>query len=294
VPELLHYYVAYERNAFDWMIHDPVFSARILGVNLLIFLFGMGLALGISNAVVGALVLASATLACRLRQWPAVTAPMVSLYVLAICAHPFPLLRYLAPLAPLVYAACATGVGSLADAIQRLIGRRGALAGAACAAVVILPLSYEHSVGVARYVRLPPELLHVELGLPSAVRLPPFVETVNWLRAHASANDRIAARHDPYYFLYTGLQGVRPWIPRPETYLQLYGLQPGEPLSSDVVNADLDRLGVTLVIVDQGLGGGENVFVSRQLNALLDGPSNKWRLVFQTSDGLHRVYRKAW
>jgi MFS family permease len=289
VPVLLRYYVEYEPNAMQWLFREPMVGVRILVMNPLVFAFGAGLSFGVENPLVAAAFLMCVLLALSATNWPVVTIPFVSIYSLAICTHPFPLLRYLAPLAPIAFVAYTNGAASLTELlVQRF---RGSWIRTLSAAVLSLPIAYQHSERLFGYLHLPPDVLHVELGLPSPVRLPPLVETANWLRDNSSSADRIAARHDPYYFLYCARQGIRPWEPHPETYTSWYGVAPSPPVPADVMDGELRRLGITILIDDQGLGGGENAFADRQLHELLG--TNTWKMVFETADGRQRVYRRA-
>src|SRR5262249_13248091 len=117
---------------------------------------------------------------------------------------------------------------------------------------LVVILGY-HAIQLTEYWQLPSDAAHVELGRPSGLSISGFEQTARWLTLHSTADDIIAARHDVYYFLNTGRRGVRPWIPKPEAYSFLYGRQWSSVLKADVVQKELDRLHVTVLIADKGL-----------------------------------------
>ena len=120
---------------------------------------------------------------------------------------------------------------------------------------------------------------------------PGFTETFAWVRGNTAANDVLATAYDPMYYLYTGRQGVRPWLYRPSTYFYPYKHGFADLGDVDRVRQELDRLGVRYLVIDPLDGYAEEESSASHFEHLLESYSAKPELVFTSSDGRHMVYR---
>jgi hypothetical protein len=233
------------------------------------------------------------------RTWPLEVIVSCVVYIAALSIHPFPLARYLLPLVPVVLVAVSHGGWLMASELVRpWTSRRGLVP-----AISMLPLLWilgANARAIAANASVGANRTRVDSLAATPLSYPAFQETVQWLIAHKSAADVVAARHDPFYFLYAGVPGLRPWVPHPEIYSDEYGIRwdrDGSQWSSmgstDFDQSELDRLGVTILVSDQGLPGAEDRYVSARLGRLLTEHSDAWRLEYVTHDFKHRIYRRV-
>ncbi len=117
-----------------------------------------------------------------------------------------------------------------------------------------------------------------------------FSETFSWLKQNTQSDDVLATAYDPMYYLYTGRKAVRPWIHRPETYFYPYGNATPDLGSVEEIRETLENLGVRFLIVDPLEGYGEMTAAAELFEKLLKSYEIQPQLVFESSDGLHRVY----
>ena len=92
------------------------------------------------------------------------------------------------------------------------------------------------------------------------------------------------------YYLYTGRKAVRPWIHRPETYFYPYGNASPDLGSVEEIRSHLEELGVRFLIVNPMEGYSERVAVAELFDNLVQSYEVRPELVFESSDGLHRIY----
>jgi hypothetical protein len=117
-----------------------------------------------------------------------------------------------------------------------------------------------------------------------------FNETFSWLKQNTQNGDVLASAYDPMYYLYTGRKAVRPWIHRPETYFYPYGNATPDLGSIEDIRGTLEKLGVRFLIVDPLEGYSEIAPAADLFKNLLKSYEVQPELVFESSDGLHRVY----
>jgi hypothetical protein len=118
-----------------------------------------------------------------------------------------------------------------------------------------------------------------------------FTETFAWVRASTAANDILATAYDPMYYLYTGRQGVRPWLYKPSTYFYPYKRGFADLGDVDRIRQELDRLGVRYLVIDPLDDYAEEESSASHFEHLLESYPAKPELVFTSSDGRHWVYR---
>jgi hypothetical protein len=117
-----------------------------------------------------------------------------------------------------------------------------------------------------------------------------FSESFSWVKQNTRTDDVLATAYDPMYYLYTGRKAVRPWIHRPETYFYPYGKATPDLGSVEEIRDTLESLGVRFLIVEPLEGYAEMNAVAELFENLLRSFPVQPELVFQSSDGLHRIY----
>ena len=292
---VLTYYVQYERNALSWILTDPVFGLRIIGANAIFFAAASGRALGLGGTLLLPMCATFAALATWSHEsrWPVTAVPLAFAYFLVTCTHPFPIPRYLLPLAPLAYLAVVEGsrllAVSLAQTTRAGQDPRARMALQWLAPVVVI---LYHGQQLYQFRHLTQDAVHVEEGRPSGLSKHALQQTAAWIRRHTMCSDVIAATHDPFYFLYTGRKGVRPWIAKPQVYSEMYGRKWVSADPAPAIQSQLDRLGVTVLVVDRGLPGVESEYVTEQLRRLLTDAGSTW-IEESIGDSSVRVYRRT-
>ncbi|MGH7322566.1 MAG: hypothetical protein ACRELA_23490, partial [Candidatus Rokuibacteriota bacterium] len=118
-----------------------------------------------------------------------------------------------------------------------------------------------------------------------------FLETFAWVRQHTAASDVLATGYDPMYYLYTGRQGVRPWLFKPETYFYPKGRHVVDLGGVNEIRYELTRLNVRYLIVEPLEGFREAEAAPSLFEHLLESYPVKPALVFTSSDARHRIYR---
>jgi hypothetical protein len=291
-PGLLGYYVGYEVNVLDWLRSDPSLAGRVFFENVVEYCRAIWYVAGVTSAGLAVVCTALCGVAALDRKWPFEVVLTCFVYVIAISIHPLPLARYLLPLVPILLVAVSHGASLMASELLRRWPRSRGLV----PAVSTLPLLWilgTNARAIAADAPVGVNRTRIDSLAPSPLSYAAFPETVQWLITHKSAADVVAARHDPFYFLFAGITGVRPWVPHPEIYSDQYGRRWSSTGSTDFDQSELDRLGVTILVSDQGLPGAEERYVSAHLGRLLTEHSEAWRLEYVTHDLKHRIYRRV-
>ena len=92
------------------------------------------------------------------------------------------------------------------------------------------------------------------------------------------------------YYLYTGRKAVRPWIHHPETYFYPYRAATPDLGAVEEIRDSLNKLGVRFIVVNPLEGYSERVAAAELFANLLRSYDVKPELVFESSDGLHKIY----
>jgi len=209
----------------------------------------------------------------------------VLVYVGLILGWPWHPSRFFLPLVPIALLLIFCGIAESRRHLQRLSGRaagvRRALVLAPVAALLLVHIGW-----FCGYVfgRIPAPAQRLEVHWPG------FVETFAWVREHTPRDAVLASGFDQMYYLYTQRRGVRPWLYRPETYFYPYGrahAQLGEP---EEIRRELQRLGVTHLIVEPLETYAEQEAASGLFSRLATVDGTPLKPVFQSSNGLHKVY----
>lgn len=219
------------------------------------------------------------------------------LYLGLIVLWPWHPARYAVPLVPLMPLALVLGtraaVRKLGEAARRASERRvfQGLASSPLALLILLACGF-----LVAWVHEDPGTTRMAFNARLDYSWDGFEETFAWVRENTEPDAVLATPYDPMYYLYTGRRGVRPWIHRPETLFY----PPSDPRPvlgpADAVREALDELGTRYLIVDPLDGYSEREAVVRLYEELLEGYAGEGyteppRLLFRSSDSLHRVYR---
>ena len=281
--ELLTFYVEYEASIWQSVFTAPMLAARMLSTNALFLLSNtpavFGWPLWIFIALAAVLLGAAAMLTgC----WRSLALPLriLTIYFVSAIGHP-PLARYLMPFVPVVYLGMALGAISL----LRHTSKRH------LAYLALLPFIAVDAAWFYHFRQVTGRALHLELGRSLTVEWEGYRDTADWLATHTPPDAVLGACSDPLYFLFAGRKGVRPWPYRPQYYFPMYRIPMVIP-DPAWLSSELDRLGVTHLVVDPLAPDGEGAFARATIDALLAGPLQRWTLVFRSRNDCHRVYQR--
>ncbi len=297
---LLHYYAAYEPSVPQIALTDPGKAIEVALSNVYYVWTALDAALFLGYVPAASFFLYPLVL---WGLWLVLKPPFGFLHVFAllylglIVLWPWHPARYAIPLVPLMPIALVLGtraaVRKLGSAVRRPTERR-ALQG-----LVSLPLVVVAVIAcgwLAAWMREDPDTTRVAFSARLDYTWEGFEEMFAWVRENTEPDAVLATPYDPMYYLFTGRRGVRPWIHRPETYF--YPPWNPEPVLGppDLVRGALDELGTRYLIVDPLDGYVEREAAERLFEELLEAYAGERyaeppRLLYQSSDSLHRVYR---
>jgi len=278
VSPLLEYYVAYEPQAWRYAVTDPTRLVRIVGANVQFFWATVGQVLGLPGTLLTVMGIGLAAIGgWSLRRSPTarVVALMVVLYIGALLGHPYPMARYLLPLVPLFWIVVVAGFPSPRRVVR---------------VVTLLLLLTPSLVWLRAYAAMSPDAVHGGFGRVMVYPAGGFKETADWVRRCTLTDVRLASANDPYYFVATGRQSLRPWLHRPETYTPGYGSYLAVESPTQEVQTELEALKVAVLIRDPMLKDGEGEYARRSLEALVTQWPKRWTLAWRSHDGLHEVF----
>jgi hypothetical protein len=291
---ILAYYEAYETSALGHLFSDPRLSLNIVAGNLLMardsgqFVFGPAFTLWPAFAVLIALGIPTV-----LRAGHRSAVLFAACYCPIVLVHPFAPHRYLVPLVPVLLLLLLAGTNRCH---RWLAGPRVSL-GFRTTGQVLITLTVLGLLGgnLARYrFRLTPMAsgdVRGWYGQDMGYSWAGFEETFDWIRRNTDPGERLGTIFDPMYYLYTGRQGVRPWIHQPETYFYPYAHATPAVGDPSTVAAELGRLGITYLVLDPPQGYAEGDAAIGLMRAIIRLPSVNGTLVFASRDGRHEVYR---
>ena len=293
---LLAYYQSYESPAFFLAGSDPGLAVQIIGANLLY----------------SALTVDSMMFLHVLPELRVVTYPLmiwgfwsilrrqtvffngfILFYMVLILSWPWHPARYLMPLLPVVLLSLFQGVQA-ATAIIRPYATK-----AWSAAIIPFAVRIPIGIVVVLIIGMALELCahsiainHLALwgGFRTSYGWTGFSETFSWVKQNTRSDDILATAYDPMYYLYTGRKAVRPWIHRPETYFYPYGNAMPDLGSVEEIRDSSEKLGVRFLIVNPLEGYSERIAAAELFANLLRSYEVQPELVFESSDGLHRIY----
>jgi hypothetical protein len=292
---LLAYYQSYESPAFFLAGSDPGLAVQIIGANLLY-----------SARTVDSLMLLRALPELRAVIYPLMIWGFWSIlrrqnrffngfilfYIVLILSWPWHPARYLMPLLPILLLSLFQGAQGATATIRPHATKAWSTA--------IIPFAVRIPIGIivvfiigwlSGYVSVDrSKYLVLWGGFRTSYGWSGFSESFTWIKQNTQNDDVLATAYDPMYYLYTGRKAVRPWIHRPETYFYPYGNATPDLGSVEEIRDTLQKLGVRFLIVDPLEGYSENAPAAELFEKLLRSYEVRPELVFQSSDGLHRIY----
>jgi hypothetical protein len=292
---LLAYYHSYESPAFFLAGSDPAIAVQIIGANLLY-----------SARTVDSLMFLHILPELRVVIYPLMIWGLWSImrrqnvfcngfilfYTVLILSWPWHPARYLMPLFPVLLLSLFQGV----QAATAIIRPHATKAWSAA----IVPFAIRVPIGIVvgliavslwSYTQLN-RTNHLALwaGFRASYGWSGFGETFSWIKQNTRSDDVLATPYDPMYYLYTGRKAVRPWIHRPETYFYPYGNAKPDLGSIEDIRESLNQLGVRFLVVNPLEGYSERIAAADLFANLLQSYKVQPELVFESSDGLHRIY----
>lgn len=292
---LLSYYSAYEKSVPLLALDDPGYAVQIVLANVWYVARALDLSLVLPYAAglrpfVYPLLLWGLWLLARRR--PHFLLTFAVFYLTLILLWPFDPGRYSMPLVPLVLLSFIMGTAAAFERLRTLVEQpvpRWVLR-----SLVLLPLLAIVALDVAWirvFLRPVPGKTRVAFSAWLDYSWTGFEETFDWIREHTEPDALLASAYDPMYYLFTGRQGVRPWIHRPETYF--YPVSGGEPRMgpADDVRRALAELGIEYMVIDPIDGYVEGDAARELMEEVLAGYAEPPALAYISTDGLHRIYR---
>jgi len=203
---------------------------------------------------------------------------------------PFSPTRYSVPLAPVLILFLFRGMEQTADWFQH--HRFGSFAitklvWLPALVVMVLNLFWLSSFVWSRH----PDSTRGLYGSRSPYTWAGFEQTFGWIRQNTAPDALLATAYDPMYFLYTGRKGIRPALHRPASYFYPYGAARPDVGSVAEIKPQLEALGAKYLIIDPLDGYAERQATLRLMDEIVGAYGERAKLVFISSDGLHKVFR---
>ena len=293
---LLAYYQSYETPAFFVAASDPNAAFQIIWGNVRYLTSSVDYTiLGLHiipelRIVIYPLMLWG--LLCIMRRQTIFFNGFLLFYSGLILSWPFHPLRYSIPLVPILLLSLFHGVQVATAIVQsRTTVRWSAAIIPTAVRIPIMLVVLLISGWLWSYVHIDRDK-HVALwgGFRTSYSWTGFSETFSWVQQNTQTDDILATAYDPMYYLYTGRKAVRPWIHRPETYFYPYGRAKPDLGSVEEIRDTLEGLGVRFLIVDPLEGYSEISAAAELFENLLKSYEVRPEILFESSDGLHRVY----
>jgi hypothetical protein len=292
---LLAYYQSYESPAFFLAGSDPGLAVQIIGANLLYAALTVDSMMLLHvlpelRAVIYPLMIWGFW--SIVRRQNVFSSGFLLFYVVLILSWPWHPARYLMPLLPIVILLVFQGAQT-ATAVIRPCARNTWSA-------ALVPFATRIPIGIVvvltavwlwSYTQLD-RRNHLALwhGFRASYGWSGFGETFSWIKQNTRSDDVLATAYDPMYYLYTGRKAVRPWIHHPETYFYPYRAATPDLGAVEEIRDSLNKLGVRFIVVNPLEGYSERVAAAELFANLLRSYSVEPELVFESSDGLHRIY----
>lgn len=292
---LLAYYQSYESPAFFLAGSDPRIAVQIIGANLLYSARTVDSLMFLHilpelRAVIYPLMIWG--LWSILRRQNVFFNGFILFYTVLILSWPWHPARYLMPLLPVLLLSLFQGV----QAATAIIRPHATKAWSAA----IVPFAIRIPIGIVvvlitvwlwSYTQVD-RTNHLALGagFRASYGWTGFGETFSWIKQNTRSDDVLATPYDPMYYLYTGRKAVRPWIHRPETYFYPYGNAKPDLGSVEDTRESLNKLGVRFLVLNPLEGYSERIAAADLFANLLQSYKVRPELVFESSDGLHRIY----
>jgi 4-amino-4-deoxy-L-arabinose transferase-like glycosyltransferase len=284
---LVRYYIVYEHFVWLDLLTRPAFVIHVAASNAAGYFAQAGWALGAPTTFVALIIAIGAgtgALTATRRSTIVEIAAMSALYAVVLLGYPAIFARYLLPAVPLVCALTASAAMPAVESRPRFDLAR--VLGLAAVATLVLTNAFE----LHHYSKRPSNSIHVGFDryLPSDKQ--GFLDTAEWIRSATPPDAVLGSANDTMYYVLTSRRAIRPWPHEPEAYNPDY-YQPARPADADVPG-ELRKLGVSYLVVDPFLSDLEGAHAANYMSRILGAPHDTWRLVFTSSDSLHRIYRR--
>jgi hypothetical protein len=287
---LIDYYQTYEDPAVVHLLQNPRLTWEIVSGNLRFLRDAMPWVLGPIWLIAWPFIVGL----IGMGGWRMLRSPhrpmllFVACYVALIVVHPFPSYRYLMPIAPIIILTVAAGTAE-AWRILAHSGRPRALSSRAAFAVLLVIIV--GNLTWLQYRYRPDEQLRDWTGRNLGYRWSGFEETFTWVKQNTPRDALLGSIFDSMYYLYTGRQGLRPWIQQPETYFYPYGQAAPSVGDAHSVAKELDLLGIDYLVIDPSGNYPESDAAIALMKQIIALPDVNGRRVFISSDGQHEVFR---
>jgi len=287
---LIDYYQTYEDPVVAHLLRNPGLTWEVVSGNFRFVRDAMPWVLGpiwlIAWPVVVGLIGVGAWRMLRSSHRPAIL--FVACYVPLIVVHPFTPYRYLIPIAPIMVLALAAGTAA-AWSVLAQSGRMRARSSRAVFAVLLLMVI--GNLTWLQYRYRPGDQLRDWTGGDLGYRWSGFEETFTWLKQNTPRDALLGSIFDSMYYLYTGREGIRPWIQRPETYFYPYGQAVPSVGDPHTVAKELAFLGIDYLVIDPSGNYPESDAAIALMKQIIALPDVNGRRVFISSDGQHEVFQ---
>jgi len=280
--QLLQYYLAYEPSMWPMLLRAPSAAMRVMAVNAWHYAESLPLVCGWPGwpLVTLAIALIGAAPWDRHRTQLAIAGRVGVVYVALLLGHPMALERYLTPFVPMAYVLLGCGAANIAR--RRLFQPMGVLC--------LVPFLSVNAIWATHFFDVTRNNIHGQLGRALVAPWSGFEQTLEWISSDTPSDAVLASGNDPFYFLYTRRTGIRPWPHRPEQYAPAYGMGGPPPSTREIFDA-LERFGVDYLVVDPLPAEGEGLYARTIITGVLAIAPDRWREVFRTPGGSHRVYK---
>ena len=286
---LIDYYQTYEDSVITQLLGNPRLTWDVVSGNLRFLRDAMRWVLGpiwlIAWPLLVALIGVGAWRMSRSSHRSIIL--FVACYVPLIVVHPFAPSRYLIPLAPIMVLTLAAGTATVWSVLAQS-GRMRALGSRAVFAVLLLMV-----IGNLMWVQYryrPGDLVRDWTGRDLGYRWSGFEETFTWLKENTPRDALLGSVFDSTYYLYTGREGIRPWIQQPETYFYPYGEAVPSVGDPHTVAKELEVLGIDYLVIDPS-GYPEADAAIALMKQIIALPDVNGRRVFVSSDGRHEIFQ---
>lgn len=286
---LIDYYQTYEDPVITQLLRNPQVTWAVVSGNARFMQDAMRWVVGplwlIAWPFLVALIGAGAWRMLRGSHRAAIL--FVACYVPLILVHPFAPSRYLLPLAPIMVLALVAGTAA-AWSVFAQSGRLRARSSRAVLALLLLMIV--GNLTWLQYRYRPGDQVRDWAGRDLGYRWSGFEETFTWLKQNTPQDALLGSVFDSVYYLYTGREGIRPWIQRPETYFYPYGQAVPSVGDAHTIAKELELLGIDYLVIDPS-GYPESDAAIALMKQVIALPDVNGRRVFTSSDGQHEIYQ---
>ena len=213
-------------------------------------------------------------------------------YLIVVVGHPYPMIRYLVPLVPIVAIFAAAGFDRLIrHSVPLLAGDSWHELTRLTALIGIAMWIGANLMWIARFPAVTHHSIHGGFGRAISFDWRGFEQTFAWVRQQTRPDARLATAYGSLYYAFTGRKAVRPWFHEPDLYEPDYGIGHYSCQDAPAIHDDLRRLSIDYLIIDPQLNDLDSAYGTSCLSKLLSDYGSEFVLEFTSTNGNHRVYR---